>query len=74
MRYHYWTKHPDISQGTSDVTEGVRYARALCSEAPTLFNRGLRSSNRAGEKGFCKNVVPTGMGSTVLPDMMMMFM
>jgi hypothetical protein len=50
------------------VTEGVGYARDLWSEAPTLFNRGLLPSNWAAVKRFCKNVVLTGIGVTLLPD------
>ena len=60
-------------QGIGGVTEGVGYARDLWSEAPTLFNRGLASSNCSAVKGFCRNVVLTGMGFTALPDIMMMF-
>jgi hypothetical protein len=56
------------------VTEGVGYARYLWRKAPRTFQSRTASSNCAGEKGFCKNIVPTGMGSTALPDMMMMFM
>ncbi|MEH2537102.1 hypothetical protein V1272_003952 [Bradyrhizobium sp. AZCC 1708] len=40
-------------QGIGGVTEGLRYACDLWSEARTLFKRGL--------KRFCKNVVSTGI-------------
>ena len=33
------------------------------------FQSRIASSNRAGVKGFCKNIVPTGIGFTGLPDM-----
>ncbi len=53
------------------MTEGVRYARDFWSEARTLFKR---TEQPTGLKRFCKNVVSTGTGFTVVPDVMTMLM
>ena len=55
------------------MTDGVGNARDLWSEAPRFCYSRTISSSRSGRKGFRKNAVPTGIGCTVVPDMMTMF-
>ncbi len=46
---------------------------AISGASPARFQSRTASSNCAAVKSFCKNVVLTGIGFTVLPDIMMMF-
>ena len=56
----------------ADVAPGVYGWNGWVVPRSRLQSR-TASSNCAAVKGFCKNVVLTGIGSTVLPDIMMMF-